>query len=231
MHSLHEALPSLRSRAPSQVPPECRHVAAPAGIGHREQEWARLSARTLSHHPADVQARQAIHDLTLVYAASETFRRTMATVDAEGPVNVRVDPGVATAYFRPDTREVVLGQAFTGSRPYAMGVLAFELTNASLASAYVAHEREAARRRMSPYEFAEGAERIEYNSMHNTHCYYQESRGVLQQAGLDVPHAWQSSVTPQGDVVPWAASEDESVYHSISTGHFGQYAQSYARRG
>lgn len=230
MHSLHEALPGLRSRSPSPEPSGHWYGPGAAEMHQREQEWAHLSARTLRHHPADAQAGQAIHDLSLVYAGSETFRRTMATVDAEGPVNVRVDPEVSTAYFRPHGREVVLGQAYTGSRPYAMGVLAFELTNASLSEAYSAHEREAAMRRMSPHEFAEGAERIEYNSVRDTHRYYEESRGVLYEAGLDVPQAWQSSVTEEGEVVPWTGSEDESVHNAMSTGHFGQYAQSYARR-
>ncbi|UUF00527.1 hypothetical protein NDY24_22070 [Xanthomonas hortorum pv. pelargonii] len=116
----------------------------------RAQEWANLTTTTLQHDGKDPRLAQAITHLFLIFADSPTFRQTMATIQKEGMVGIRIDPEVATAHFNPQQREVVLGEMMARDPTTAMGVLAFELSNASLDLAFKECERNAAIAQLSP---------------------------------------------------------------------------------
>ncbi|WP_225978909.1 hypothetical protein [Paracidovorax cattleyae] len=201
---------------------------SPALLQQRAQEWQALCSTTLKHDGDDGRLAQAMRDLFVVFVDSPTFRQTIATVRDGGPVDIRIDPEVATAYFDGSRRAVVVGEVNARSRVHAMAMVAFELTNASLASALSAHAQ-AAMAGMHPRAYAEGVERIEYNSVSNCQAYYREARQSLQRVGLDNPGVWYSRVTPDGDIQPVIASEDESLRNAQATGHFGRYEQDYAR--
>lgn len=201
---------------------------SPAVLQQRAQEWQALCSTTLRHDGDDERLTQAMRDLFMVFVDSPTFRRTMATVRNDGPVDIRIDPEVATAYFDGGRRAVVVGEVNARSRVHAMAMVAFELTNASLASAFSAHVHQAAVTGMHPRAYAEGVERIEYNSVSNCQAYYREARQSLQRAGLDNPGPWYSRITADGDIQPVIASEEESLRNAQATGHFGRYEQDYA---
>lgn len=155
----------------------------------------------------------------------------MATIEAEGPVGMRVDPEVATAYFDGQRRQVVLGEMMARDPSVAMGVLAFELSNASLSSAFLQCERKAAETRMSPREYAEAIEGVEYNSSRNVQAYFMEALQTMRRAGLaNQPHVWHCRVTDQGHIEPRNQSEQENLAQTQASGHFGRYEQSYAQR-
>ncbi|MFA1751558.1 hypothetical protein [Xanthomonas campestris] len=196
----------------------------------RAQEWANLTTTTLQHDGKDPRLAQAITHLFLIFADSPTFRQTMATIQKEGMVGIRIDPEVATAHFNPQQREVVLGEMMARDPTTAMGVLAFELSNASLDLAFKECERNAAIAQLSPRELAESIERVEYNSTRNVQAYYMEAHETLRRVGLDNPYAWHCMVTAQGHIEPSTRSEDEAVANSLATGHLGWYEQQYAKR-
>ncbi|MEB1706514.1 hypothetical protein VDR65_10185 [Xanthomonas campestris pv. campestris] len=196
----------------------------------RAQEWANLTTTTLQHDGKDPRLAQAITHLFLIFADSPTFRQTMATIQKEGMVGIRIDPEVATAHFNPQQREVVLGEMMARDPTTAMGVLAFELSNASLDLAFKECERNAAIAQLSPRELAESIERVEYNSTRNVQAYYMEAHETLRRVGLDNPYAWHCMVTAQGHIEPSTRSEDEAVTNSLATGHLGWYEQQYAKR-
>ncbi|MFE8645211.1 hypothetical protein ACFX58_09025 [Sphingomonas sp. NCPPB 2930] len=192
------------------------------------REWAGISSRTLTTD-GDERIDDAVRNLSLVFASSPTFRRIMATIEAEGPVRIRVDPQCATAYFNSQEREVVMGDIMARAPSLALGVLAFELSNASLTSAFRECSRDAANTGMSAREFAESFERVEYNSIRNVQDCYLEAYAALQQAGLDRPSMWHCVSTADGRIGRGIQSEDEAVAHTQRTGHFGRYEQEYAR--
>ncbi|MCM5564228.1 hypothetical protein NEH55_19835, partial [Xanthomonas hortorum pv. pelargonii] len=196
----------------------------------RAQEWVHLTTTTLQHDGKDPRLEQAIKDLFLIFADSPTFRQTMETVQKEGKVGIRVDPEVSTAYFHRQQRVVVLGEMMARDPTIAMGVLAFELSNASLDRAFEECERNADIAQLSPREFAESFEKVEYNSTRNVQAYYMEAHETLRRVGLDNPNAWQCMVTAQGHIEPSTRSEDDAVANSLATGHFGRYEQEYAKR-
>ncbi|GKT01950.1 hypothetical protein AVKW3434_21195 [Acidovorax sp. SUPP3434] len=202
--------------------------AAPA-LEARAREWVELCSTTLRHDGADERLAQAVQNLFMVFVDSPTFRQTMATIEAEGPVRMRVDPEEATAHFDGQRRQVVLGEIMARDPSMAMGVLAFELSNASLSSAFLQCDRKAVETRMSPREYAEAVERIEYNSSRNVQAYFMEALQTLRRAGLaNQPNAWHCRVTDQGHIEPGNQSEQENLAQTQASGHFGRYEQSYA---
>lgn len=84
----------------------------------------------------------------------------METVQKEGKVGIRVDPEVSTAYFDRQQRVVVLGEMMARDPTIAMGVLAFELSNASLDRAFEECERNAAIAQLSPANSRKALKRL-----------------------------------------------------------------------
>ncbi|ABM32733.1 hypothetical protein L0935_16490 [Paracidovorax citrulli] len=247
-HALRDALPSLPRHAsdhhheapmamamapawgvPATMYASAASHAAPSSTvtPHMAHAWLNVSS-SLRYDTDDQRITQAVQDLFFVFAHSPTFRQTMQAVQAGGPVSIRVDPEVATGYCDTLQRAVVLGDIYMRSRSHAVAILAFELTNASLAGAFAAHYEAAARTRMTPSEFAEGMERVEYNTIRACQASYLEARAALQEEGIDNPNPWNCRVTPDGRAQPAITSEDDALHSTQASGHFGRYEQGYA---
>ncbi|WP_225981432.1 hypothetical protein [Paracidovorax avenae] len=245
-HALREALPSLprhanghhheapMAMAPAWGIPAAMHAsavshAAPSSTvtPQMAHAWLNVSS-SLRYDTDDQRIIQSVQDLFFVFAHSPTFRQTMQAVQAGGPVSIRVDPDVATGYCDTLQRAVVLGDIYMRSRSHAVAILAFELTNASLANAFAAHYEAAARTRMTPREFADGMERVEYNTIRACQAAYLEARPALQEEGIDNPGSWNCRITPEGYAEPAIASEEDALRSTQMSGHFGRYEQGYA---